>query len=54
VVIKASQWPEICPIPLETWAQTHHAEIVLSIPLVELISNGPENWCLLHFNHEKN
>ena len=49
VVVKADVWPEISPVPLETWAAAHHAEIVANIPIVELVSWGPENWCLLHF-----
>jgi hypothetical protein len=48
VVVKEIFWPEISPIPLKTWAEAHHAEIVRSLPLVECVGWGPENWCLLH------
>jgi hypothetical protein len=48
VVVKRDIWPEISPVPLEKWAQAHHAQIVLTLPIVELVSWGPENWCLLH------
>ena len=49
VIIKENVWPEISSVPLETWAREHHAKIVLSLPLTELLSWGPENWCVLHF-----
>lgn len=49
VVVKENSWPDVSPVPLETWAAEHHADIVLSVSIVELISWGPEKWCLLHF-----
>ena len=49
VVVKQNVWPEVSPIPLETWAAAHHATIVATIPITELVSWGPENWCVLHF-----
>ena len=49
VVIKENVWPAISPVPLTAWAATHHAKIVLTLPITELVSWGPENWCLLHF-----
>jgi hypothetical protein len=49
VVIKENIWPEISPVPLTTWAAENHADIVASLPLVEIISWGPEKWCVLHF-----
>ena len=52
IVVKQQIWPEACPVSLETWASEHHAKIVLTIPIVELVSWGPETWCLLHV--EKN
>ena len=52
IVVKQEIWPEACPVSLETWAAEHHAKIVLSVPIVELVSSGPETWCLLHI--EKN
>ena len=50
VVVKEIFWPEISPIPLKTWAEAHHAEIVRSLPLVECVAWGPEDWCLLHIS----
>jgi len=52
IVVKQEIWPEACPVSLETWATEHHAKIVLTIPIVQLVSRGPETWCLLHI--EKN
>jgi hypothetical protein len=49
VVVKADNWPEISDVPFEKWAQEHDAQIVLTVPIIELVSSGPENWCLLHF-----
>ncbi|HEX9048410.1 MAG TPA: hypothetical protein VF988_15390, partial [Verrucomicrobiae bacterium] len=48
LVVKANQWPQICPLPLAQWAQTNHFEIVFSTNIVELVSWGPEEWTLLH------
>jgi len=48
LVVKANQWPDICPIPLEEWAQAHHFQTVYSTEITELVSWGPEKWCLLH------
>ncbi len=49
VVVKQDVWPEICPVPLATWAAEHGAEIVATMPITELVSEGPKNWCVLHF-----
>ena len=49
VVVKADLWPEVSPVPLATWAAEHHAELVATVPIVELVSWGPENWSVLHF-----
>lgn len=49
VVIKEKYWPEVSSVPLPTWAAEHHAKIVAEIPIVELISWGPEKWCVLRF-----
>jgi hypothetical protein len=48
VVVKADIWPEISSVPLEQWAQEHHAQIMLNMPIVQLVSAGPETWCVLH------
>jgi hypothetical protein len=47
LVVKQNIWPQVSAIPLETWAREHHAQIVLTTPIVELVSWGPENWCVL-------
>ena len=49
VVVKEKYWPEVCPIPLTDWAAAHHAQLVKSVPIVELVGWGAENWVLLHF-----
>ena len=49
VVVKENRWAEVSPEPLAAWAAENHADIVASLPLVELISWGPEKWSLLHF-----
>lgn len=49
VVVKDKEWADACPIPLPVWAQTNHATIVASVPIVELVSWGPENWTVLRF-----
>jgi hypothetical protein len=51
VVVKRDNWPEICPVPLEQWAAAHHAKITLALPIVELVSHGPETWCLIHIEN---
>ncbi len=48
IVVKEDIWPEACPDSLETWSEGHHAKIVMTTPIVELVSLGPETWCLLH------
>ena len=48
MVVKQTDWPEFSQLPLEEWASRHHAEIVLSIPLVTVVAKGEETWCLLH------
>ena len=48
VVVKADIWPEISSVPLAQWAQEHHAQIVLTAAIVQLVSAGPETWCVLH------
>jgi hypothetical protein len=52
VVVKQNIWPEISPVSLETWAAAHHATIVATMPIVEIVSWGPENWCVLHFENQ--
>jgi hypothetical protein len=49
VVVKENVWPEISPLSLADWAAAQHAQIVATIPIVELVTWGPENWCVLHF-----
>ena len=49
VVLKENVWPEISPVPLAAWAQTHHATIVWAQPITELVIWGPETWCVIHF-----
>jgi len=49
VVIKEDEWPGISSIPLTTWAARHHAKIELTVPITVLVSWGPENFCVLHF-----
>lgn len=49
VVVKQGVWAEICPVPLATWAAEHGAEIVATMPITELVSEGPKNWSVLHF-----
>ena len=49
VVAKENTWPDISPVPLGEWAAAHHAHIVATIPIVTLVSRGPENWCLLQY-----
>jgi hypothetical protein len=50
VVIKENVWPELSPVPLATWVAAHHGTIVFTLPITELVSWGPENWCLVHFD----
>jgi len=47
LVVKRNAWPEFSRLPLEEWAAERHAEIVLSVPIVTLVSWGEETWCLL-------
>jgi hypothetical protein len=48
IVIKKDAWPDFSNIPLEEWAAQQHAQIVISVPLVVLVSWGPQTWCLVH------
>jgi hypothetical protein len=48
LVVNQMSWPQFSSLPLETWAEQHHAKIVLSTPVVMLVSWGPQTWCLLH------
>jgi hypothetical protein len=48
LVVKRDVWPEYSQLPLEEWAGRHHAQIVLSVPVVATVSWGEETWCLLH------
>jgi len=47
IVVKRRSWPELSNLTLENWAAQHHAQIVLSVPIVTIIAWGPETWCLL-------
>jgi hypothetical protein len=47
VVVKAENWSEICPQPLESWAVAHRTRIVLSPSIVQLVSAGPQMWYVL-------
>ena len=53
VVVKENFWAEACAVPLKTWAATHRAEIVRSLPVVESVTLGPEDWCVLHLHHSE-
>jgi hypothetical protein len=48
IVIKRAVWQEAGLAPLETWAATHHAKIMLSVPIVTLVGWGEQTWCVLH------
>jgi hypothetical protein len=50
IVVKRRIWPEASNVPLEEWAAQHQAKIVLSVPIVTLVSWGEETWCLLHID----
>ncbi len=47
MVIKKDAWPDFSNVPLEEWVAEHHARVVLSVPLVELVSWGAQTWCLV-------
>lgn len=48
VAVNKSCWPEICPVPLPDWVLAHHAKIICNRTIMERVSTGDENWCLLH------
>ncbi len=54
VVVKQDHWSENSSIPLEEWAQAHHAKIVLTLPITELVSWGAENWCVVNIEMPAN
>ena len=47
LVVKDSEWPIFCPIPLAAWAQANHFQIVSSTVIVELVSWGGQTWTVL-------
>jgi hypothetical protein len=47
VVVKAEVWPDFCAQPLADWAAAHHVRLVWSQPIVQLVSAGPQTWCVL-------
>lgn len=49
VVVKENQWPKVSPVPLKIWAAEHHADMVIRVPITEVVSWGPEYWVVLHF-----
>ncbi len=51
IVIKDDAWADFSKVPLDEWAAEHHAQIVVSVPLVTLVSWGPQTWCLLHLEN---
>jgi putative effector of murein hydrolase LrgA (UPF0299 family) len=51
IVIKKDAWPDFSSLPLEEWTAEHHAQIVLSAPVVVLVSWGPQTWCLLQIDN---
>jgi hypothetical protein len=51
IVIKNDAWADFSNVPLQEWAAQHHAQIVVSVPLVVLVSWGPQTWCLLHIEN---
>ena len=48
IVVKRAAWAEETNMPLETWAAQQHAKIILSVPIVTLVSWGEQTWCVLH------
>jgi len=48
IVVKEDAWADFSKVPLEEWTAEHHAQIVLSVPLVVLVSWGEQTWCLVH------
>jgi hypothetical protein len=48
VVIKKDTWQEFSDMPPEKWATQHHGRIIVSIPLVVLVSWGEQTWYLAH------
>ncbi len=48
VVIKQDAWSEISSDSIQKWAAEHRAQIVLKVPIVELVSAGAQTWYLLH------
>lgn len=48
IAVKQRTWPEFSRVPLEQWAEQHHAKIVLSVPIATVVAWGEETWCLLH------
>ena len=51
IVVKRAAWPEFSSAPLEEWAARHHAKIMLSVPIVTLVSWGEQDWCLLRIDN---
>jgi hypothetical protein len=49
VVVKEEDWPKFSAEPLAAWATAHHARMVVSVPVVELVLLGPQTWTVLHF-----
>jgi hypothetical protein len=48
MVIKENAWPEISPLPLDTWLSRQNAKIVKSALIMSTVSAGEETWDLVH------
>jgi len=48
LVINRRIWPAVGHAPLDEWAAQQHATITMSVPILSVVAQGEETWCLLH------
>jgi hypothetical protein len=47
VAVKTENWPDICTQPLAVWMAAHSVRLAASQSIVQLVSAGPQVWCVL-------
>jgi hypothetical protein len=47
IVVHVKEWDSAAGVPLPDWAAQHHAQIMMTVPIVTFVKTGADDWCLL-------
>ena len=53
VVVRESEWAIGCDLPLKEWMALHRATLIRSIPIVTLVTRGPESWLVVRVGKQR-